>query len=511
MPAFTNAAGTRKFCGTVVLNRSGEHPLFAAKQDQPSVGSAAESYESRRREHWDSVAEWKPAIWRGFNAYYHRKLAGICRFLIPPGRSVLELGCGPGDLLAAVEPSFGVGIDLSGRMISLARQRHPDLNFVQASATDFEADRTFDYIILSDVVNEFWDVQHVLNRLHRFAHPHTRVIVNTYSRLWEIPRRFAEALGLTTKLPPQNWLTVEDLDNLLNLADFEVIRQWPDILCPIRVPILDFICNRYLAKLWPFRLFDLSNFVVARPVPRRSPHAASVSIVVPCRNERGNIENIFRRVPRLGAATEVVFVEGNSTDDTYAEIQRCMASFPQVKCTLLKQTGKGKGDAVRLGFAHCSGDILMILDADLTVAPEDVPRFYEALVSGKAEFANGVRLVYPMGKKAMRFFNLAGNKFFSLAFSWLLGQNIKDTLCGTKVLSRSHYEQIAANRSYFGDFDPFGDFDLLFGAAKCNLKIVDIPIRYHERVYGDTNIQRWRDGRILLRMVLFALGRIKFV
>ncbi len=493
------------------LNRSGGDPLLAAKHDQPTLGSAAESYEVYRRQHWDSVAEWKPPIWRGFNAYYHRRLEEMCRFLIPPGSCVLELGCGRGDLLAAVQPSFGMGIDLSGRMISLARQKYPHLNFIQASAADFEADRRFDYIILSDVVNDLWDVQHVLNRLHRFVDQRTRIIINTYSRLWEIPRRLAESLGLTMKLPLQNWLTVEDLANLLNLADFEVIRQWADILCPIRVPLLDSICNRYLAKLWPFRLFDLSNFMVARPAPRRSAHLASVSIVVPCRNERGNIESIFRRLPQLGTDTEVVFVEGNSTDDTYAEIQRCMASFPHVKCTLLKQAGKGKGDAVRLGFANCSGDILMILDADLTVAAEDLPRFYEALVSGKAEFANGVRLVYPMEKKAMRFFNLAGNKFFSLAFSWLLGQNIKDTLCGTKVLSRSHYEQIAANRSYFGDFDPFGDFDLLFGAAKCNLKIVDVPIRYHERVYGDTNIQRWRDGRILLKMVLFALGRFKFV
>jgi len=485
--------------------------VFAAKDNKLSPGSAAQSYELRRREHWDSVAEWKPSLWRGFNAYYHSKLAEICRFVIPPERSVLEVGCGPGDLLAAVRPSFGLGIDLSFRMISIARAKYPDLTFIQASAADFDTDRTFDYIILSDVVNDLWDVQHVLNRLHHFAHPDTRIIVNSYSRLWEIPRRIAEALGLTTKLPPQNWLTIEDLDNLLNLADFEVIRQWPDILCPIRVPVVDSICNRYLAKLWPFRLFDLSNFVVARPAARRSPNLATVSVVVPCRNERGNIESIFRRLPRLGTDTEVVFVEGNSTDDTYAEIQRCMASFPHVKCTLLKQTGKGKGDAVRLGFANCSGDILMILDADLTVAPEDLPRFYEALASGKAEFANGVRLVYPMERRAMRFFNLAGNKFFSLAFSWLLGQNIKDTLCGTKVLSRSHYQQIAENRSYFGDFDPFGDFDLLFGAAKCNLKIIDIPIRYHERVYGDTNIQRWRDGRILLRMVLFALRRFKFV
>ena len=153
----------------------------------------------------------------------------------------------------------------------------------------------------------------------------------------------------------------------------------------------------------------------------------------------------------------------------------------------------------------------MILDADLSVAPEDLPRFYEARHSGKADFVNGVRLVYPMEERAMRFLNQLGNKFFSLAFSWLLGQSVKDSLCGTKVLSRSDYAVIAANRAYFGEFDPFGDFDLLFGAAKYNLKILDLPIRYRERRYGATNIQRWSHGLLLLRMVVYALGRIKFV
>jgi glycosyltransferase involved in cell wall biosynthesis len=213
----------------------------------------------------------------------------------------------------------------------------------------------------------------------------------------------------------------------------------------------------------------------------------------------------------MGRRTEIVFVEGHSNDGTYETIQREMAARPDWQCKVLRQAGKGKGDAVRLGFRQASGDILMILDADLTVSPEDLPRFYEALCSEKGEFINGVRLVYPLEKEAMRFFNFLGNKFFSLAFSWLLGQPIKDTLCGTKVLWKKHYDLIAQNRSYFGDFDPFGDFDLLFGAAKLNLKIVEVPIRYQERTYGETNIRRWSHGWLLLKMVVFALRRIKFV
>ncbi|NTW99908.1 MAG: glycosyltransferase family 2 protein, partial [Geobacteraceae bacterium] len=229
------------------------------------------------------------------------------------------------------------------------------------------------------------------------------------------------------------------------------------------------------------------------------------------RNEAGNIERIVSQLPQLGGETEIIFVEGGSTDDTFKTIEAEIFCRPELKCSLYRQKGSGKGDAVRLGFEHASGDILMILDADLTVAPQDLTKFYRALADGLGEFINGVRLVYPMQGKAMRFFNLLGNKFFSLAFSWLLGQPVKDTLCGTKALWKRDYEKIARNRDYFGDFDPFGDFDLLFGAVRLNLKIVDLPVRYGERTYGTTNIDRWSHGWLLLRMVLFAARRLKFI
>lgn len=239
--------------------------------------------------------------------------------------------------------------------------------------------------------------------------------------------------------------------------------------------------------------------------------APSVSVIVPARNEVGNIRPLFERLPRMGSRTELVLVEGGSTDGTPEEIERCRAAFPDLPCLHLKQAGKGKGDAMRLGFARATGDILMILDSDLTVTPEDLPRFYEVLAEGRGRFVNGVRLVYPMEGEAMRFLNFLANKFFSLAFSWLLSQPIKDTLCGTKALWRWDERAIAAGRAYFGDFDPFGDFDLLFGAAKRNLKIVEIPIRYRDRSYGTTKIDRWTHGWLLLQMVVFAARRLKFV
>ena len=299
---------------------------------------------------------------------------------------------------------------------------------------------------------------------------------------------------------------------MLHLAGFDVVRRWPEILWPIGTPLISTFFNRVLVKLWPLSYFALTNFVIARkrPEKRWKRKKPVVSVIVPARNEAGNIEEIFARTPEMGGGTELIFVEGNSSDNTYEAIEKAIANHPERQCKLFRQTGIGKGDAVRLGFQNASGEILMILDADMTVPPEDLPRFYKAICSGEGEFINGVRLVYPMEKQAMRYMNFLGNKFFSLAFSWLLGQPIKDTLCGTKVLSRENYEKIARNRSYFGDFDPFGDFDLLFGSAKMNMKIVEMPIRYRERQYGETNINRWRHGIILLRMVFFALKRIKF-
>lgn len=471
---------------------------------------AAKKYQETRRAHWDDVARKRPG--EGAGGYYHRRLKQVYRFLVPSGQKVLELGCGAGELLASLQPARGVGMDFSGEMVQCAARSHPELTFLQADVHDSPPAEKFDFIILSDLVNDLWDVELVFKQVMKIATPRSRVIINTQSPLWELPLGMAKKIGLAKPMLLQNWLTMEDVSGLLNLAGFEVVRKWEEILCPVPLPFVTSFLNRCLVKMWPFRKLALTYFIVARPsLPERPAMEPMVSVIVPARNESGNIPQIFARLPAMGRETELIFVEGHSTDDTYRAVEREIKAHPEQKSLLLRQTGVGKGDAVRLGFTHAQGDILMILDADLTAPPEDLPRFYDVLRAGKGEFANGVRLVYPMEKEAMRFLNLLGNKFFSKAFSWLLGQPVKDTLCGTKVLWKSDYDRIAANRSYFGDFDPFGDFDLLFGAARLNLKIREVPIRYRERSYGVTNIQRWRHGWLLLKMVFFAVRRIKFV
>ena len=475
------------------------------------------AYSRIRQAFWDSVSGKRDRL--PASASYQASLIRLYRHLVRPGLRVLELGCGEGDLLAGLEPAFGVGIEFSGAMAREARRRHPQLAIIQADAHALPCTGEFDVVILSDLVNDLWDVQAVLHQLATRCRPSTRIILNFHSRLWQTPLSLARRFGLARPLLTQNWLTREDTANLLYLEGYEVIRQWDEILCPLRLPLVAPLLNRWLARLWPLRVANWVNVVLARPAPRgltrqRTPvggAAPVVSVIVPARNEAGNIEELFRRTPEMGSGTELIFVEGHSTDDTVAAIEQAMARHPERRCRLLRQSGKGKGDAVRLGFAHAAGEVLMILDADLTVPPEDLPRFYEALVSDRGEFVNGVRLVYPMEDQAMQFCNLVANKFFGLAFSWVLGQSVKDTLCGTKVLWKTDYERIAANRADFGEFDPFGDFDLLFGAARLNLKITDLPVRYRKRTYGTTNIQRWRHGVLLLRMLFFAARRLKFV
>ncbi len=471
-----------------------------------------ENYNKRRTAHWNKVAE-KLKTWQGWGKYYNTRVSEVYRFNIPSDQSILDIGTGTGKLLSFLDPEKGVGIDLSGGMIELAKELHPNFDFIQMDAVDFKLKEKFDSVVMSDTINDLWDVQSALENISKVLKNDGRLIINFYNRFWELPLKIAEKLRLAKPNLVQNWLTVEDAENLLDLAGFEVIKSWEEVLIPFSIPIIPPFFNKFLVRFWPFKHLAMTNFMVARlkPMIGNKLINPSVSIIVPTRNEAGNIESVFRRIPIIFKDYELIFVEGHSTDDTLEEISKQIKRHPKVRSSIYIQEGKGKGDAVRLGFSKASGDILMILDADLTMPPENLPRFYDALVNGIGDFINGVRLVYPMEKDAMRFFNFIGNKFFSMVFTFLLGQPIKDSLCGTKILWKSDYEEIAANRDYFGDFDPFGDFDLLFGAAKLNLKIVDMPIRYSERVYGETNIQRWKHGWLLLKMVAFAAKRLKFI
>jgi ubiquinone/menaquinone biosynthesis C-methylase UbiE len=463
------------------------------------------------RKRFDTLAE-KRQYWRNRNKYYYSDQEKYFQFLIPKGLSILELGCGTGDLLNALKPGRGVGIDFSPEMIRIAGKRFSNLDFRLADIEQLESwGETFDVLIMADVVGHLIDIQATFRQLHMFCRPDTRIVVSYYNFFWEPILKMGEMMGLKMPQHHQNWLSSNDICNLLSLAYFQVVKTEFRLLVPKRIPWFSNFINKYLASLPFLRKLCLCQYIVARPIKQKDEREFSTTILIPCKNEKGNIEPAVKRIPPFGQHQEIIFVDGHSTDGTQEEINRIIKAYPHKDIQFMIQDGQGKGDAVRQGFGSANGDILMILDADLTVPPEDLHKFYMALAEDHGEFINGCRLVYPMEKQAMRFLNFFGNKFFSMMFTWILNQRFKDTLCGTKALFKKDYEKIRANRSYFGDFDPFGDFDLIFGAVKQNLKVIEVPIRYRERTYGRTNISRFRHGWLLIKMTVFAYKKIKIL
>lgn len=447
------------------------------------------------------------------NSYYHQQLSELYKFLIPPKKNVIEIGCATGDLIALTKPLNGVGIDISEQMITIAKKKHSKLKFEKGYAEKLNVNGKFDYIILSDLVGILDDIQQSFDSLHKISNNDTRIIVSFYNYFWEPFLLLAEKIGLKTPQPLQSWLSSKDIKNLLELSGFEVIKASSVLLIPIYIPFISHVANKYLARLPLIRKLCFINYLVARKQPMfDSNKEYSVSIVLPARNEAGNIERAVKEIPDLGKKTQLIFVEDHSKDNTREVIADVIKNYKGKKeiLFLIQKNEYGKVHAVRRGLEKATGDIVIIFDSDLSNDPSDLPKFYRTLRDNKAEFVQGSRLVYPMEKQAMRVLNVLGNKFFSMAFTFLLDQQIKDTLCGTKGMFKHNYNEIVKNRAYFGDFDPFGDFDLIFGSSKLNLKILEIPIRYKARSYGKSNISRFKHGWLLFKMTIIAAKKIKF-
>jgi SAM-dependent methyltransferase len=462
-------------------------------------------------EFYDKVAPQR-AAWMARGRYYHSDLQRLMRFLVPKGKRIVEIGCGIGDTLASIDAVAKCGVDVSPEMIKCAAVRHPEIEFVQDDIETLKLDRKFDYVIMSNLIGVLDDVQPAFGNARQLMEERSRLIVTYYNRLWQPFLNLAERLGLKMPEPQQNWLALEDVENLLELNGFEVLRRGIRMLLPLNVPFVSWFLNRVVAHLPGFRHLCLTTYVVARLRPAETTRRdCSVSIIVPTKNEAGNIFGAVERTPEFGAHMEFIYIDGNSTDGTPDKVKDLQAAYPDKDIKFMTQTGTGKANAVWEAMDVAEGELLMILDSDLTVPPEELPRFYEVYVRGYAEYVNGVRLVYAREKEAMRFLNSIANHMFAVIFTWVLGYRIKDTLCGTKVLSKADYRDLRANMAYFGDFDPFGDFQIIFGATKLNLKVADVPVHYKARTYGDIEIHRWRDGLLLLRMVGFALLRLKFV
>lgn len=365
-------------------------------------------------------------------------------------------------------------------------------------------------ILLNGTINHHLDIQGLLMQLAPSLSRTSRLLLVVYNPYLGWLYRLANRIGLRQGEVPTTFITRVDLDNIAELSGFTIVRRKLALYFPWELFGLGHLINRTAACIPVLRWTGLVYLAVLRPNSPATAHRPSLSCVIPARNERGNIENAIKRMPEFGCPLEIIFVEGHSTDGTWEEIQRVREKYQDRHAIkAMQQTGKGKNDAVRLGFSQATGELLTILDADLTMPPELLQRFYNAYCDGNADFINGSRLVYPMQGEAMRFLNRLANSFFAKALSWVLDVRLGDSLCGTKLLSRHDYSRFIAWRRDFGDFDPFGDFELIFPAAELALGITDVPIRYMDRTYGSTNISRFRHGIMLLRMTLIGFFRIK--
>ena len=435
-----------------------------------------------------SVPRWKE--------YFHKLIAVEISALTRYYDAVLQWGRAPGDngyLLQIVESG-------GDKRLIESDEGLPDLTGERDRRTA---------VMMVGTINHDYDIQALFAKLRSRMARTSRVVIVAFNPYLNWLYAFALKLGLKSGVMPTTFITWTDLDNICRLAGFERVRARPCVYFPWKLLGLGALINKLMPAVPVIRSFSFTSVIVVRPVmPESGP--ASISVVIPARNEKGNIAAALERLPDLGGPVEVIFVEGHSSDGTWEEIERARQAYAG-PCSIqaLQQTGKGKADAVRLGFSKASGELLTILDADLTMPPELLPRFVDAWREGRADFINGSRIVYSMEGEAMRFLNRLGNVFFAKALSSVLGVRLGDVLCGTKLVARHDYARMVRWRRDFGDFDPFGDFELIFPAAILAIGTVDVPIRYRARTYGSTNINRFRHGLMLLKMTMIGFFRLK--
>lgn len=469
------------------------------------------------KRHYDGLAK-KRLKWYYRNKFYHREILRYYRFMVQKECSVLELGCGTGDLIGNLSPSYGVGVDISEEMVKIARQRYPKVDFVCKSVEEFSSNKKFDYIIISGTLNSVNNIQGLLTSIAKMATPDTRIIVNCYNQLWNPLLKLSQKMGMKMPEIVSNWLSIDDLENFFYISNYQVVKRDFFMLCPKYIPLVSWFFNKIIGKIPGIRYFSLESFVVGRlNCPPENPEKKTASVVVTCRDEEGNIESLVKRIPKVGKHTEIIFVEGHSKDRTVDKIKEMMKKYPEKDIKLLKQEGIGQGDAFRKGFDNAKGDFVFWVEADLTTPPEEMIYFWEAYISGRGEYLNGSRFVYKMERKAMPFMNYIGNRFFGNLFTMMLGQRFTDTLCGFKAISKKNYMKIRKEINYFGDFDPFGDFELIFGVIKNNLKVAEIPVHYRPReygkpkAYGQTTKSFLKHVWLLVKMSWIAFRKIKLI
>lgn len=455
-------------------------------------------------EHFDEIAP-NYDNWKRKNSYYYSNIKAFISRIFPPGSKVLEVGCGTGEILASMNPKRGVGIDISQKMVELAKQKYPQYTFIHAPIEDLDIDEKFDYVIMVDVVDHVYDVVDVFTSLRRFCHPTTRIILTTISPWWEPILSLMEKLSAKMPEGPHNFIEKRILGNMIEMVGFSVSYSGYLLLFPKWIPILSYIMNSIGVRIWGLNRLSAVQYMIIQPEFKKTfDLGLGCSVIIPCHNEEDNIESAVRRIPSMGKETEIIVVNDGSTDGTAEKVRALQKEISNLKLVDYSPN-RGKGQAVKQGFDAATQEVIMILDADVSTPPEELPRFFEPLNRGVCQFVNGTRMVYPMEEQAMRTVNLFFNKMFGYMMSFITQQTLTDTLCGTKALYRSDYK-----RMQWG-IDRWGDFDLLFGAAKMGSKIMEVPVHYLTRQSGESKMKSLKHGIHLLIACVKGFRQLIFI
>ncbi len=344
-----------------------------------------------------------------------------------------------------------------------------------------------DTVVISDIEHQLNPAKNLLN-LSRIVGDNTKIILLSKNMVWMI---LIKILKLFFSFSPKknNFLPSSYLDNLYSSCNLELIRQEKIIALPINIPFLTKIINR-IFRLPLLNFFCMSNIaILKKKIKNSSNHKdLKISFIIPCKNEQDNIKVFEQKINENTEPDEYLFGDDNSSDKTSDEIDKLIEKLSDKK--IIKYNGPGicKSENVYKGIDLSSGDIIVIYDADHTVSFEDIKFSVSIMKKTNVDFINCTRMIYPQKDGAMKFANFIGNTIFASLFSLLFKKKITDTLCGTKIFYKKDWEKIKENTSQWGMKDLWGDFDLLIGAYKNNLKITEVPVTYYERRENETKM-----------------------
>ncbi len=363
-------------------------------------------------------------------------------------------------------------------------------------------------IILTDLFEVSTDILELLSMVNKLLGKDGIIVICSINQKWNRILNLFERLNLKDGNQKRLFINSTIVLNIAKVTGLEFVTQRNKQIFPFRMLGLGSLINNILEILFfPFSFGIRIYSILNQQEKFNEEKKYSKSIIIPAKNEEKNLKPLLNQIPELEEDHEIILAIGDSEDKTYEvakEIKEARCWPFEVK--VIKQTGKGKANAVWEAVEEASKEVIIILDADISVNPETIVQFNSVIDTGKASFVNGTRLIYGMESGAMRIVNNLGNRIFQYIVSIIIGQKITDSLCGTKVFFRKDFNKIKLWKELVQMKDPFGDFDMIFTAGYFGLKILEIPVRYQARVYGVTQIKRFRDG---YKLIIYLLNSIK--